>query len=103
MIPAVFSKITVRKLFSLLRDLKRPVSYVKDWTSGFYMDLDVPSRDMISVSVDLWLTEVCFLYVQSIDTQVKIPEYTKYAPTVYFDSVKQSANVNVSRQILSAF
>ena len=50
-----------------------------------------PSREMISASVELCETEVCFLHIQLIGTNVWLPEIHNTPPEVEFDCSKSPA------------
>ena len=43
------------------------------------------SREMISASVELCETEVCFLHIQLIDTKVRLPKMQRTPPDVEFE------------------
>ena len=43
------------------------------------------SEDMISDSVELWDTDVCFLHFQLMGTNVRLPKMHKTPPEVDFD------------------
>ena len=49
------------------------------------------SREIISASVELWETEVCFLHIQLIGTNVWLPKMHKIPPDVDFESSKPPA------------
>ena len=46
------------------------------------------SREMISASVELCETEVCFLHIQPIGTNVSLPNMHGIPPDVDFESSK---------------
>ena len=46
----------------------------------------VLSNEMISDSVDLWDTDVCFLHTQLIGTTVRLPRIQKLPPEVDFEA-----------------
>ena len=49
------------------------------------------SNEMISDSVELWDTDVCFLHIQLIVTNVRLPKIHKIHPEVDFESSKSPA------------
>ena len=49
------------------------------------------SREIISASVELWETEVCFLHIQLIGTNVWVPKMHKIPPDVDFEPSKSQA------------
>ena len=49
------------------------------------------SREMISDSVELWETDVCFLHIQLIGTDVLLPKIHKTLPEVDFESSRSLA------------
>ena len=49
------------------------------------------SGEMTSASVELCETEVCFLHIQLIDTNVRLPKMHKIPPDVDFDSSRSPA------------
>ena len=44
------------------------------------------SNEMISDSVELWDTGVCFLHIQLMGTNVRLPNISKTHPEVDFES-----------------
>ena len=50
------------------------------------------SREIISASVELCETEVCFLHIQLIGTNVWLPNMHRIPPYVYFESSTSVAN-----------
>ena len=49
------------------------------------------SKEMISDSVELWDTDVCFLHIQLIGTNVRLPKIHKTLPEVDFESSRPPA------------
>ena len=49
------------------------------------------SREMISASVELCETEVCFLHVQLFGTNVRLPKMHRIPPDVDFESSRSPA------------
>ena len=49
------------------------------------------SREMTSASVELCETEVCFLHIQLIGTNVRLPKMHKIPPDVDFESSRSPA------------
>ena len=49
------------------------------------------SKEMISDSVELWDTDVCFLHIQLMETNVRLLEMHKTSPEVDFESSKSPA------------
>ena len=49
------------------------------------------SNEMISDSVELWDTDVCFLRVQLMGTNVRLPKIHKTLPEVDFESSRSRA------------
>ena len=104
-----------------------PVSRVHAWV-GFGILLVVPStsmvkshqsnagkpsirnpasKDMISDSVELWDTDVCFLHTQLIGTNIRLPKMHKTPPDVDFESWRSPAKSeswnNPNRECWAAF
>ena len=53
--------------------------------------LNPASREMISDSVELWDTEVCFLHIQFTGTNVRLPNKQKIPPEVDLESSRSAA------------
>ena len=49
------------------------------------------SREIISASVELCETEVCFLHIQLVGTNVRLPKMHRIPPDVDFESSRSSA------------
>ena len=49
------------------------------------------SREILSASVELCETEVCFLHIQLIGTNVRLPEMHRIPPDVDFESSNSHA------------
>ena len=60
------------------------------------------SRDMISVSVEQCETEVCFLHIQLIGTNVWISKMHNVPPDVEFESSRSLRKIGVLKQFQSA-
>ena len=83
------------KRFSLsVRSCKTSSIICQRLSVGIPSSLDLPSRDMISVSVELCLTDVCFLHVNRLAQTWNSPDALRLCKVI--------REVNVSRQILSA-
>ena len=60
-------------------------------SAGFPSNLNPASKEMISDSVELCETEVCFLHIQLIGTNVWLPETHNVPPEVDFESSRSPA------------
>ena len=60
-------------------------------SAGSQSNLNPASKVMISVSVELCDTDVCFLYIQLIGTNVRLPKMHKTPPDVDFESSRSPA------------
>ena len=49
------------------------------------------SNEMMSDSVELWDTDVCFLHIQLMGTSVRLPKIQKTPPEVDFESSRSPA------------
>ena len=49
------------------------------------------SKEMISDSVELWDTDVCFLHMQLMETNVRLPKIHKTHQKVDFESLRSPA------------
>ena len=58
------------------------------------------SREIVSVPVELCETEVCFLHIQPIGTNVRLPNMHKSPPDVDFESSRFPAKIRVLKQNL---
>ena len=56
------------------------------------------SREIISASVEQCETEVCFLHIQLIDTNVRFPKMNRILRDVDFESSKVSCKISVLKQ-----
>ena len=70
--------------------------------AGIPSNLHPASKEMISHSVELWETEVCFLYVQLIGTNVWLPKNAQCSSRSGFRIFKISRKVRVLKQSQSA-
>ena len=52
------------------------------------------SREIISASVELCETEVCFLHIQLFGTKVRLPKMHKSPSDVYFESSRSPAKIS---------
>ena len=59
--------------------------------AGIPSNLNLASKEMISDSVELCETEVCFLHIQLIVTNVRLPKIHKIHPEVDFESSRSPA------------
>ena len=59
--------------------------------AGKPCSLSPVSREMISDSVELWKTDVCFLHIQLIGTNVWLPKTNNVPPEVDFESSRSPA------------
>ena len=59
--------------------------------AGIPSNLNPASKEMISDSVDLCETEVCFLHIQLIETNVWLPKMHHVPPDVDFESSRSPA------------
>ena len=55
--------------------------------AGIPSNLNPASKETISDSVELCETEVCFLHIQHIDTNVRLPKMHSVPPEVDFETV----------------
>ena len=60
-------------------------------TAGIPSNLNLASNEMISDSVELFETEVCFLHIQLIGTNVRLPKMYNVPPDVDFESSRSPA------------
>ena len=65
-------------------------------------NLNPASKEMISDSVELCETEVCFLHIQLIGTNVWLPKMHNVPPEVDFESSRSPAKIGVLKQSQSA-
>ena len=56
------------------------------------------SREIISASVELCETEVCFLHIHLMETNVRLPKMHRTPPDDDFESSKSSCKVRVLKQ-----
>ena len=66
--------------------------------AGNPSSLNPVSREIISDSVELWETEVCFTHIQLIGTNVWLPTMHNVPPDVDFESSRSPAKVGVLKQ-----
>ena len=59
--------------------------------AGIPSNLNPASKEMISDSVELGETEVCFLHIQLIGTNVRLPKMHNVPPDVDFESSRSRA------------
>ena len=59
------------------------------------------SKGMISDSVELWDTDVCFLFIQLMGTNVRLPKIRKNPSEIDFESSKSSAKSEFCNKIQS--
>ena len=52
------------------------------------------SDEMISDSVELWATDVCFLHIQQMGTSVRLPKIHKTLPEADFESSRSPAKTD---------
>ena len=52
---------------------------------------NLASKEMISDSVELWDTDVCFLHIQLMGTNVRLPKIHNVPPDVDFESSRSPA------------
>ena len=60
-------------------------------SAGIPSNLNPASKEMISDSVELCETEVCFLHIQLIGTNVWLPKMHNVPPDVDFESSRSPA------------
>ena len=60
-------------------------------SAGISSNLSPVSREMISDCVELWETDVCFLHIQLIGTNVWLPKMHNVPPEVDFESSRSPA------------
>ena len=66
------------------------------------INLSPVSKEMISDSVELWETAVCFLHIQLIGTKVWLPKTHNVPPEVDFESARSPAKSKSLKQSQSA-
>ena len=66
--------------------------------AGIPSDLNPASKEMISDSVELFETEVCFLHIQLIETNVRLPKTHNVPPWGRFWVLKISRKIGVLKQ-----
>ena len=71
-------------------------------SAGIPSNLNPASKEMISDSVELCETDLCFLHIQLIGTNVWLPKMHNVPPEVDFESPKISRKIGVLKQSQSA-
>ena len=71
-------------------------------SAGIPSNLNPASKEMISDSVELCETEVCFLHIQLIGTNVGLPQMHNVPTDVDFESSRSPAKIGVLKQSQSA-
>ena len=89
----LLSMITGRTILSVVWVMFPKTETIKSHNSraGSPSNLNPASKEMISDSVELCETEVCFLHIQLIGTNVWLPKMHNVPPEVDFESSRSSA------------